>query len=270
MSATSVPTTLLAQRPCRDAGGPFASDAMELARAGWEVQPLRAKVPATAHGVLDATGDFDQIREWVTRYGSCNIGARVPAGLIVIDTDPRHGGEANMSSLAASHGGMVPTLTVCSGREDGGRHRYYRHPGGSLSATRLPDGVDLKLHSGYMVMPPSIHPATGQPYRWESPVLAPAPCPRWLVSLLRPPVPRRCPKRRLRQAADMNEEHLVAFVEGLLEGNRNNGLYWAACRAREAGTLGHLEDALIAAAVGIGLTEEEARTAARSASRIGG
>jgi hypothetical protein len=40
------------------------------------------------------------------------------------------------------------------------------------------------------VLPPSIHPDSGQPYRWdnvETPIVAP---PAWLARMLRPPAPR--------------------------------------------------------------------------------
>lgn len=168
---------------------PTIADALAYAAAGWEIFPLRGKVPAIAKtaggcGVLDATSDPAWIRaHWRPGY---NIGGRIPAGLVVIDTDPRHGGEANLLETARAAGGDLPaTLTQFSGREDGGRHRLYRHPGGKLTATRLPAGVDLKTHAGYIVLAPSIHPATGRPYWWADETVPIASCPAWLVRLLR-------------------------------------------------------------------------------------
>jgi Bifunctional DNA primase/polymerase, N-terminal len=68
---------------------------------------------------------------------------------------------------------------------DGGRHLYFRHPGGELTSKRLlRTGIDLRTSKNYTVLPPSIHPDTGLPYVMvEAPVAAP---PRWLVELLRP------------------------------------------------------------------------------------
>jgi hypothetical protein len=63
-------------------------------------------------------------------------------------------------------GDLPDTLTAWSGRNDGGSHLYFLRPPGPLTSTRLPEGIDLKIN-GYMIMPPSIHPATGLPYRWE-------------------------------------------------------------------------------------------------------
>jgi len=133
--------------------------------------------------MLDATTDEHWLREhWRPGY---NVGARVHPGLVVLDTDPRHGGEDNLIALASESGELPETLTCFSGRGDGGRHRYFLHPGGALSSKRLPDGVDLKTHSGYVVVPPSRHPDTGRPYYWEDPKVPIAPCPAWLADLLR-------------------------------------------------------------------------------------
>lgn len=167
---------------------PTFDDVMEYVAAGWQIFPLRGKLPAIARsrggrGLLDATGDLDQLRRcWRPGY---NIGGRVPDGVIVVDTDPRHGGEDNLNRLAEVNGGMPPTLTALSGRGDGGRHRYLLHPGGKLSGRRLPTGVDLKTHAGYVVLPPSLHPASGRPYHWEEADMPIATCPAWLAGLLR-------------------------------------------------------------------------------------
>ncbi len=166
----------------------FTNNALDLAAAGWEVFPLRGKLPAIAggHGVLDATRDISVIIDWGRHHPTANIGARVPETLLVIDTDPRHGGEDNLQAIAALRGGIPDTLTVFSGRGDGGRHRYYRNPAAPINARNLPDGVDLKTHAGYCVVPPSLHPDTGKPYTWLDPLMMPADPPPWLLALLRP------------------------------------------------------------------------------------
>ena len=62
---------------------------------------------------------------------------------------------------------------------------------------------------------------------------------------------------------------LAAWVAAQQEGNRNDGLFWAACRAAEAGH-GDLGD-LVTAAVAAGLSEAEAvRTIASAARRAAG
>jgi hypothetical protein len=61
---------------------------------------------------------------------------------------------------------------------------------------------------------------------------------------------------------------LVRYVSSAPEGQRNNILHWAACRAAEAGTLGTSEiDAFLSAAVQAGLNPEESRKTIASAAR---
>lgn len=182
-------------------------EALRLASAGWPVFPLasRDKVPAIAsphlqgtvarrtcrgecgyfgHGVWDASTDDAQVeRMWAGRPQS-NIGIALTEHTMVVDTDPRNGGAESIDLLEARYGELPVTLTAASGRGDGGLHRYYSRPVGRITDKLLGAGVDLKSHGGYVVAPPSIHPATGLPYTWLD--LAPvADPPAWLVELIR-------------------------------------------------------------------------------------
>jgi hypothetical protein len=140
--------------------------ALELAEGGWAVIPLRGKAPRTSHGVLDASTELAVVEGWWERWPQANVGARVPERLMVLDVDPRRGGLEALIRWETAHG-PIETLTVWSGREDGGRHLYLRRPLREISSARLKGwGWDLKTSSGYAVMPPSIHPDTGRPYRW--------------------------------------------------------------------------------------------------------
>jgi hypothetical protein len=176
----------------------LAAYAIEYALAHWPIFPLAGKVPAIAggRGVLDATTDIDTITAWWSgRYRGANIGGRVPDPMFVLDVDPRHGGLESIAALEQQHDHLPETLMTISGRGDGGRHYFYCRPPGRLSAKRLGPGVDLKTSSGYVVLPPSIHPATGQPYmQIERPVAAP---PEWLIELLLPEriAPKTAPRR---------------------------------------------------------------------------
>jgi hypothetical protein len=169
--------------------------ALAYALTGWEVFPLRGKVPlipkrAGGRGVLDATSDLATIGDWWDRWPGANIGGRVPPALVVLDVDPRHGGDRNLAQLEAEHGDLPITQTSLSGRGDGGRHLWWLHPGGPLTTARLPDGLDVKTRRGYVVLPPSVHPDSGKPYRWVIAV-TPVAMPVWLIDLLRPPPPPR-------------------------------------------------------------------------------
>jgi hypothetical protein len=79
--------------------GPELIDAaLELAAAAWEIFPCRpsgpqAKSPLTLRGHHDATMDPDVIKAWWLRWPDAMIGAVVPDTCIVIDVDPRNGGD---------------------------------------------------------------------------------------------------------------------------------------------------------------------------------
>jgi len=237
--------------------------ALDLAGLGWQVFPCRptgpkAKAPLTEHGHLEATTDPDQIRAWWSRWPDAMIGAPVPAALLVLDIDPRHGGDVGIAQLEADHGALPATLTTISGRGDGGKHLYFRRPAGAVTSTRLPKGIDLKA-AGYCVVPPSLHPDTGRPYQWID--ADPVALPEWLRDVLRPaPV-------RLRSVTTSSGDgrHLVEFVARQPEGNRNKALHWAAHRAIENGLLDGIEVDLIAAAVAAGESEGVAKLTVESA-----
>ena len=83
----------------------------------------------------------------------------MPDDLLVVDLDPRNGGD--LDDLV-----LPETMTVLSGRGDGGMHRYYARPHAPHGIDLHPrPGVDVKIN-GFMVMPPSLHPDTGKPYTW--------------------------------------------------------------------------------------------------------
>jgi hypothetical protein len=178
----------------------IGAHAIEYAIHRWPVFPLNGKIPAIAggRGVLDATIDITIVaRWWGGRYRGCNIGGRVPAPMFVLDVDPRHGGLDTIAALEQRHGPLPDTLTTISGRGDGGNHTFWRRPPGTLSSTRLGPGIDIKTSTGYVVLPPSIHSDSGQPYtRIERSVAAP---PAWLIELLLPePAPTTPARKPLR------------------------------------------------------------------------
>jgi hypothetical protein len=243
------------------------SAAMEYAGRGWYVFPCRwqgehAKAPLTQNGFKNATRDPDQIRRWWTRWPHAMIGAPVDRRLVVLDVDPRHGGDvrALLGGLGIEHAG---TLVCESGRGDGGTHLYYLRPGGDLAGTGLPEGIDLRVGGRhYVIVPPSIHPATGQPYRWRDPSVKPAPLPGQIRDAIRRKV---APIRPMVRRGD--GKGLVDFVAAQQPNNRNEGLFWAAMKAGEEGVLAELSDDLVAAAVSAGLSRLEAERTVDSARR---
>ena len=232
------------------------ADALESAAAGWEIFPCKwagpaAKAPLTLNGHHDATTNPDKIKAWCTKWPHAMIGAKVPDSAIVIDIDPRNGG--SIETLEAITCVVPATLTAWSGRNDGGRHLYFLRPAGPLTSTKLPDGIDLKVN-GYCILPPSIHPVTGEPYRWDHHPAATVPF--RLRELLRP-APRPV---HLHRSNGGTGAGLVCTVAEAPERKRHNALVWASYRARDDGILDQITDELVAAAVAAGgETETTAR-----------
>lgn len=128
------------------------------------------KHPITEHGVNDATVDPVLIELWWRKWPSANIGIATGAvsGVIVLDVDPKHGGDASMTTILNKHGRPTPTPVVITGSGPKGRHIYWRHPGGPIkNIVGLADGLDLKSDGGYVIAPPSLH-ASGRRYQWHA------------------------------------------------------------------------------------------------------
>lgn len=250
---------------------PTLDDALSYAAQGWRVLPLRGKIPLTPHGVKDASCDPAQLHRWWANGAQHNLGAQVPGHLVVLDFDPRNGGtvEALEQLLEAP---LPDTLTAHSGRGDGGQHRYYLHPGGSLTAKNLPAGIDVKTATGYCVIPPSLHPDTGKPYIWASRA-APHPLPAQLAEILHPPRPQLPAQMRVSSRAsrpgnlEMKARHLAAHVAAAAEGQRNARLFWAACQAHRDGHPAETFTLLEQAAARAGLDAEEITRTLTSAHR---
>src|SRR5699024_5204949 len=191
------------------------------------------------------------------------IGVAIPDQFTVVDLDHRHGG--SMEALEAVTGPLPETMTSWSGRNDGGRHLWFVKPEGNFSSRNLPPGVDLKEGGkGYVIAPPSVHPDTGQPYQWgkECPF---AELPAQAVDALRPPAKPSVPLPTV-TARPSSSHGLVRSVAEAVEGERNENLFWASCRAFDHGDDAVIQD-LFEAALSVGLTESEASSTIDSARR---
>ncbi len=162
------------------------SAALWYATQGFPVFPCkpRGKEPLTKHGFKDATIDATQIKTWWGRWPEANIGIPTGeiSGLLVVDIDPRHGGNDSLDELTKKHGAFPATAEQLTG--GGGRHIVLHYSGGSVPA-KLAPGIDLKGDGGYVVVAPSVHPS-GELYRWdgiagERALLSLSDAPAWLL-----------------------------------------------------------------------------------------
>jgi hypothetical protein len=184
------------------------------------------------HGHLDATLNPRLIERW---FGLCipeaNLGISTE-NLVVIDSDPRHGGDESLRKLEAEHGEMPRTWRSLTG--GGGTHDIYKAPDGveihNVKAEGMTDpplgpGIDVRAKGGYIVAPPSRH-MSGGVYAWSvdhhpaNTPLAPAP---------------ECLVKRLTSAPVTND------------GKSHDPAQWA---ARKAGMISEYRDMAIAQVAG--------------------
>ncbi|MET7701336.1 bifunctional DNA primase/polymerase [Streptomyces sp. NPDC005485] len=271
------------------------SHALVAAARGLAVIPLsRTKLPAVrsphrgerrparcrgecgriGHGVHDATTDPDAVRAlftaapWAVGYGiACG---HAPHHLIGIDLDVKNDidGIAAFERLAKAHDFAIPaTITIAT--PSGGQHLWLRGPADTTipnSAGRLAPGIDVRGSGGYLVGPGSITIRGRYALAPGTEDHAPEPAPPALLQLLAPPASAR-PAPVALPVSGHQALALVQFVLDAPDGQRNDRLYWASCRAHETTDAPQLPAALIDAALHRGLPETEARATVASAAR---
>jgi predicted P-loop ATPase len=148
-----------------------------------------AKHPRTRQGLKDATLDQDQIKAWWRDSPGSNVAVVTGkvSGLVVVDIDPRNGGDESLQDLFAEFGKFPDTVTAMTG--GGGMHYYFRYPKDvdKIRCKPIRDGIDIKADGGYVIAAPSVH-GSGKEYGWEMSSrpgeVAVAELPDWLLSLL--------------------------------------------------------------------------------------
>ncbi|RPK93775.1 bifunctional DNA primase/polymerase [Streptomyces sp. ADI98-10] len=191
------------------------------------------------------------------------------ARLLVVDSDRPNAIEDAAAAFGYRH---TPTMRVTTAK---GHHDYYWAPastqlGNGLGALRGKFDGDVRSGNGYVIGPGSVH-ATGVVYELADPEQPPMELPAWLLTALQT-TPARPADAAATGPAPKVEGRLTPLVRFVLEstdGERNNRLYWAACRAfdQRAGEGPAVAGALLAAASHIGLSEAEARQTITSAYR---
>jgi Bifunctional DNA primase/polymerase, N-terminal len=141
-------------------GADFRDAALAYASYQLFVHPL---VPGEKRALVKAwqrhaTTDYDQIKEWWSEDSEHNIGIYLPPScIVVIDVDPRNGGDESFDRMVRSYGALPSTYTVSTASE--GRHYYFRvtpdfYESDIHYPNKLADGVELLINK-YVVAPPS-------------------------------------------------------------------------------------------------------------------
>ncbi len=150
--------------------------ALWYAGQGWPVFPCRPgeKVPATAHGVKDATTDLKQIDRWWLENLNYNIafacGGEKGIYVVDVDVDSEKGidGYGSMTEFPK----MPATVLQMTPR--GGCHAFFTTADPPANKNNFRKGVDIRGDGYYVMLTPSVHP-NGKKYEW-APGSAPAEC----------------------------------------------------------------------------------------------
>jgi hypothetical protein len=207
-----------------------------------------------------ASTDPAKIARWLlVDFPACAIGAPTGAasGIVVIDADAKHDGEALLAELEAALG-PLPRERVAR-TQSGGLHIYLSHPGegirvksgqgadsalGRLLCGR--PGIDVRADGGMVVLPPS------PGYRWIADDDGPLPVipPMWLAAIQgvgEPPPPPPPPLPRNWAASDRRWSD-PERGDSIAEGGRSGALYRRGVALHMAGaTDSELHDDLLRA-----------------------
>lgn len=176
----------------RDTKDSYTEVYADLRALGLTLFPLkpRSKEPAHDGWRTRDYSDFDP-EAWRRRGGS--VGIRLGADQLVVDVDPRNGGDVMDLELDLGVLGHRTLTTLTGGN---GLHFHYRKPPGQRITGKVKGypGVDVKTAGGFVVGPGSIHPETGKVYAVAGSIPDAIPAaPRALFAAIkrRPAAPRR-------------------------------------------------------------------------------
>jgi hypothetical protein len=144
------------------------------------------KHPRVTGGHNAATTNEKTIRTWWTQWPRANVCIRTGqvSDLVVIDVNPRNGGDDTLDDLLARYGPLPHTVVSLTG--GGGRHFFFTYAPVPSGSHALGPGVDLKSDGGYIVAPPSLH-KSGRRYAFERSSMvgevALAALPEWVMTV---------------------------------------------------------------------------------------
>ena len=281
MSLTTLETTYRPQgrpepngKPILTKGNPqsgsqMAGAALSYIEKGHRVFPCdpATKRPLTAHGFKDASIDYEQVKIWWHKWPTAMIGMPTGGGLLVLDIDPPAGHES-LAFLEQNHNPLPATREQATPR--GGRHLFFRMKATVRnSAGKIGRGLDIRADGGYVIVAPSVN-KDGKRYVWTN-EMVPVPCPEWLLDLLQSK-PRPVEQTSTGRSTTYGLRALEAEADGVRqasEGQRNATLNQAAFRLGQLVGGGELvcslvENTLLDAALGAGLSREEAQKTLQS------
>jgi hypothetical protein len=230
---------------------PLLEAALSYAKRSWSVIPLHdpaggqcscrmgkqcptpGKHPRVSEWPRQATTDPEVLTRWWQLWPAANVGIATGArsGLVVVDVDPRNGGQRAIEALQSQYQDLPDTPLCFTG--GGGWHLYFTYPDGVTHIQSYADqgallpGLEIKADGGHQVVaPPSVH-GSGRAYEWElSSHLDDVPLaslPLWLLQLT-------TERARQQGTTDQQDDR-----DPILEGRRNGTLFLLGCSMRARG-----------------------------------
>lgn len=252
--------------------------ARSLASVGVPVFPCvpGEKRPLARRGFHDATTDLDQVSAWWRRWPTANLA--IPTGsasdIEVVDIDIGSSGSGFPAFQRARREGLVPGWAALVRTPSGGLHVYFpADTSREQPSWQAPKAhIDFRGTGGYILAPPSQvrHPDGHlRPYELQSTGLVkPSPVDASRLRNFLDPCPSPTHQDQMTPRQGFDAQRLGRWVAALSEGERNQGLFWAACRLAENNTA--VRDTLAVlgpAAEHAGLGAREITTTIRSAYR---
>jgi hypothetical protein len=185
----------------------------------------KAKAPYTDHGFKDASTNENQIKCWWANHPNASIGIPTgkSSGLVVIDIDPRNGGNHSLQGLIDENCPLPETLTAITG--GGGTHYYFKYSGREIRCSngKIAPGIDIKADGGYAIIPPSGH-ESGKNYFWDGDfdLDAVADTPPWLLDLI--DSADQIIDKPISEGNPIPEGHRNTTLASLAGGMRRNGM----------------------------------------------
>jgi hypothetical protein len=137
----------------------FVEAARRYAELGWALVPTRGKEGGSGWNMARPDPPELAAGKWAHWGAECNLGVVLgPSGLVVADADTEEAVTRLMELLEGCS--RTPAVRTGSGK----LHVYFRAGEGLTPASR--DGLELRAGTQLLVLPPSEHPDTGEPYRW--------------------------------------------------------------------------------------------------------
>nr|WP_255648035.1 bifunctional DNA primase/polymerase [Pseudalkalibacillus hwajinpoensis] len=173
------------------------------------------KHPRIKNGLRAASTNCGEINKWWQKWPDANIAIATgkKSGFIVLDVDPRHGGDDSLNQLINKHAPFPNTIEAITG--GGGRHILFKDPGHVKNRTNILPGLDIRGEGGYIAVAPSLH-VSGKKYEWElssRPLDVPlSDMPEWLLKMIVEPLHGK-PKKP--------DDYWIQLIQGVSEGERN-------------------------------------------------